>query len=74
MKKITKLLVKKINIVYNNFEKQTNQNQKTQGGKANEQNRQNHCKSRERERESHILENKTSIQNYALLNIHARDG
>ena len=29
---------------------------------------------RERERESHILENKTSIQSYALLNIHARDG
>ena len=29
---------------------------------------------RERERESHILENKTSIQSYALLNIYARDG
>ena len=29
---------------------------------------------RERERESHNLENQTSILHYALLNIYARDG
>ena len=29
---------------------------------------------RERERESHNLENQTSILHYALLNVHARDG
>ena len=29
---------------------------------------------RERKKKTHILENKTSIQSYALLNIHARDG